>query len=183
MTDIYLHFIFAHYGLYGNAPVLVPTVRSAFRCRPKADGANKACFEASEVAAATGALAAAGVTGVVGTLVFILAVVVVAGASSETVVMLQISSIKAALGSSVSTASITKCAAAPAATACFCNAPSLSVDSPCSRGEASTRMLPGVTVDGSTDISNCEAVLPVLVIDCVVDKRRMGGGVGGTQNK
>ena len=22
MTDIYLHFLFAHYGLYGNAPVL-----------------------------------------------------------------------------------------------------------------------------------------------------------------
>ena len=24
MTDIYLHFLFAHYGLYGNAPVGVP---------------------------------------------------------------------------------------------------------------------------------------------------------------
>ena len=23
MTDIYLHFLFAHYGLYGNAPVVV----------------------------------------------------------------------------------------------------------------------------------------------------------------
>ena len=23
MTEIYLHFLFAHYGLYGNAPVLV----------------------------------------------------------------------------------------------------------------------------------------------------------------
>ena len=26
MTEIYLHFLFAHYGLYGNAPVSAPLV-------------------------------------------------------------------------------------------------------------------------------------------------------------
>ena len=26
MTEIYLHFLFAHYGLYGNAPVVMVVV-------------------------------------------------------------------------------------------------------------------------------------------------------------
>ena len=48
MTDIYLHFLFAHYGLYGNAPVdpvwvtAVPvealTTRMGFRLMAQFDG-------------------------------------------------------------------------------------------------------------------------------------------------
>ena len=29
MTEIYLHFLFAHYGLYGNAPVVVAAAEDA----------------------------------------------------------------------------------------------------------------------------------------------------------
>ena len=32
MTEIYLHFLFVHYGLYGNAPVLLVAVSSVDVC-------------------------------------------------------------------------------------------------------------------------------------------------------
>ena len=33
MTEIYLHFLFAHYGLYGNAPVICAGLLHATTCR------------------------------------------------------------------------------------------------------------------------------------------------------